>query len=236
MSLIIGIIVLVLIVSGIFFGTFYYIYYYREIKDLSNINGICLTFDDGPHPIFTPQILDILKSHNIKATFFLIGQAAKKYPEIVKRIYEEGHSIGNHSWSHNLLLWGSYRKIYQEVVTVQNFLKEKHGICPKYFRPPYGVTGPSLKKVLEQEHLKIIYWTCSMLDWKPHHSKALRNRFLNYLNKSTVYLMHDGVIDSSLKTRQATVDILNEVIPIATNQGFRFLSLDEATSTDLDQQ
>src|SRR5690554_6620522 len=128
-------------------------------------NYISITFDDGPNPEFTPKVLLLLKKNKAKATFFLIGENAKKHPEIVRQIIEDGHTIGNHSCSHpkNFGFFSS-EKVVAEVKQTNSILKKIAGKEVKMFRPPFGVTNPNIKKALKNTGHFSIGWSKRSFD------------------------------------------------------------------------
>ena len=107
---------------------------------------VVLTFDDGPSPIWTPKILDELKSENIKATFFMIGHHVQKYPEIAKRVVEEGHTVGNHGYAHSVMLYYTPAEIEEEIKYTEHVIREITGFTTKYFRPPKAWLRQTIKK------------------------------------------------------------------------------------------
>lgn len=124
-----------------------------------------LTFDDGPDDRYTLQILDILKKYNVKATFFLIGQKAKAHPDVVKRIVQEGHAIGNHTWSHPDLDKIGTVKVMEEISKTQDELASIIGYRPTLFRPPYGAVNPADLQAISDMGLSIVNWSVDTRDW-----------------------------------------------------------------------
>jgi hypothetical protein len=137
-------------------------YFFKTIKGKEYFNnkpGILFRFDDGPDPVYTPRILDILKAESVKALFAITGENAKKYPGIVKRIHEENHIIGNHTYSHpyNILLL-SYKKIFGEISKTKEIIKEITGEYPVFFSPPMGQKNPIIGKVIRSPNLEPVMW------------------------------------------------------------------------------
>jgi peptidoglycan/xylan/chitin deacetylase (PgdA/CDA1 family) len=164
---------------------------FRIYKKGMQDGAIALTFDDGPDPLYTPQLLDTLKKHQVKATFFIVGAKAKKYPDIVKRIYEEGHEIGMHNYRHSsnwivfppLLQWGLRKseKVIEQII----------GQRPVYYRPPWGhfniCTLPLQKKY------KTIMWTDILGDWNENIGVIeLFHRLKNSLKNGAIVVLHDS--------------------------------------------
>ena len=181
-------------------------------------NKIYLTFDDGPIPSVTEWVLDVLKSENIKATFFCIGDNIKKYPEIYKRILTEGHQIGNHTFNH-LNGWKTKTNYY-----IENFklcetehlkLNPKHSFL---FRPPYGKIKPSQSKEIRQLGYKMIMWDVLSYDFNQNISEeeCLKNVISNTAQGSII-VFHD-----SLKAEKNLKYALPKAIQILKNKGFTF--------------
>ncbi|WP_051309147.1 polysaccharide deacetylase family protein [Desulfogranum japonicum] len=152
---------------------------------------IALTFDDGPSPLSTPVVLKLLARHNLTATFFLIGKKAQQYPEIVKEILRQGHSIGNHSWNHDYtLMLRTQRTIASEVRKTQYVLSQL-GSRPVFFRPPVGITGPRLTKVLVREQLTAVSANCRAYDRGNRTVRALAAKITRCLQPGCIILLHD---------------------------------------------
>ncbi len=166
---------------------------------------ISITFDDGPHLDFTPKVLSLLKTHNAKATFFLIGKNAEKHPEIVHQIIDEGHSIGNHSYSHSKNFgFFSSEKVVAELNRTNSVLKEITGKEIKLFRPPFGVTNPNIKKALKNTEHSSIGWSKRSLDTTNLSEEKILKRITSNLKKGDIILLHD----SSSKT----VSVLEQLL------------------------
>ncbi len=160
-------------------------------KSQAGSKGIALTFDDGPTPETTSKILELLTSHNMKATFFVIGEKAKKYPELIRKILEAGHTIGNHSWKHDsLLMLRSQKKLHIDIHKCQQLLSS-FGIRPLLFRPPVGITNPLLNKVLQKENLQTVTFSCRAFDGGNRKIASLAERILKKLKTGDILLLHD---------------------------------------------
>lgn len=153
--------------------------------------AVALTFDDGPSPEFTPFVLKLLKAHNFKATFFVIGKRAERYPELIKDILAAGHTIGNHSWKHdNLLMLRSKKTLADDIGRSQQIL-HSHGVCPLVFRPPAGISNPRLKTVLEEYKMKMLTFSCRAFDGGNKKIDNLSGRILTKLQPGNIILLHD---------------------------------------------
>ncbi len=160
-------------------------------KSQKGSKGIALTFDDGPSPETTPQILALLGSYNYQATFFVIGEKAKKYPELVQDILAAGHTIGNHSWNHDsFLMMRSQKNLHKDIQKSQAHLAG-FGIIPLLFRPPVGITNPLLKSVLQTENLQAVTFSCRAFDGGNRRITNLANKILKKIRPGDILLLHD---------------------------------------------
>lgn len=154
-------------------------------------NKIILTFDDGPDPVKTPQILAHLQQHNKKAVFFVVGEKALQYPYIIKMIYNDGHQIGNHSWSHNWLPGKSYKQILADLKRCQDVIHSIVGESPRYARPPYGQKDYKYYKALQVLNLSCVLWSYNLRDYYKTPTRVLSRR-LNLVTQGNIILAHDG--------------------------------------------
>jgi peptidoglycan-N-acetylglucosamine deacetylase len=152
---------------------------------------IALTFDDGPLPPYSQQILDLLQSRKAKATFFVCGKDAEQHPEILRRICSEGHTIGNHTWSHPYLYFMTRAKCAEEIGRTQRVIQQTTGITPRFFRPPYGARWFGLYPVLRERGLHLVQWSASGDDWKLG-AEAIVSSVCAGLRPGAVILLHDG--------------------------------------------
>jgi len=186
---------------------------------------VLLTFDDGPSVPYTGQILDILRAEGVKATFFLCGSAAERYPELVRRIRDEGHEIGNHTWSHPYLYLAGRAEMAAEIDRTQDALERITGTRPVWFRPPFGVRGFALRGVLEERGMKMMLWSDRGHDGALD-AAGITATTLAQLHPGAIVLLHDGfeAKDPALVDRSATVSALPSIIAGARAAGYRFPS------------
>ncbi|HVO64910.1 MAG TPA: polysaccharide deacetylase family protein [Syntrophales bacterium] len=152
---------------------------------------VSVTFDDGPDPETTRHILQLLDRHAAKATFFVTGEKAAKYGDLIAEILARGHDIGNHSYRHDpFLMLRCSEKLYTEIESTQALLKQ-FGISPAAFRPPVGITNPRLAEVLFQQGLYCVTFTCRANDFGNRYIKKLSDRILNKVKPDDVILLHD---------------------------------------------
>jgi len=160
-------------------------------RGVSNKNAVALTFDDGPDPLVTPQVLQLLLKHRIKATFFVTGKKAAEHPELIKEILLHGHAIGNHSYIHdNLLMFRRTKTIAGEIKSAQNVLKD-FGIVPLAFRPPVGITGPRLRPALLNSGMIIVNYSCRACDGGNRWIKNLSKKILKRIRPGDIVVLHD---------------------------------------------
>ncbi|MDR0763451.1 MAG: polysaccharide deacetylase family protein [Bacteroidales bacterium] len=157
---------------------------------------ILITFDDGPDPVQTPKVLDVLRRHNVKAMFFLIGENAEKYPDITRRIAAEGHLTGNHTYSHQgKFPIFSANKMKEELEKTDKILQEITGASVKFFRPPFGITNARISRVIRNRGYKVIGWNIRSYDTSLTQEKALK-RITHFIKPSAIILLHDRLPDS----------------------------------------
>lgn len=177
---------------------------------------IALTFDDGPSAEYTPKLLDGLKERGVHATFFLMGKCIEGQEDLVKRMSQEGHLIGNHTYSHVQLSKVSQAEAKREIEKTSNLIYEVTGTYPMYLRPPFG----GWKKDLELAVTMIpVFWTIDTLDWKSQNVDAIMKKVEGQVEDGSIILMHDEFA-SSVEAALKIVDLLAE-------KGFAFVTVDE---------
>lgn len=181
---------------------------------------IAITFDDGPMKEFTPKVLDILKEWNVPASFFVIGKNIQGNEEILKRADSEGHLIGNHSYSHTY--WfslNSSETILNDLKHCDEEIFRVTGKNPKFFRPPYGVINPMVKKAIQKGNYDSIGWSIRTYDTNAKTREGLLKKSLKYLSNGDVILFHDW--------GQHTIGILSDFIKEVRSRGFEIVRADE---------
>lgn len=157
----------------------------------SRERGVVLTFDDGPDPVSTLIILELLSQYDLTATFFVVGVRAARYPELIQEILDQGHTIGNHSWDHDYaLMLRSPATLDYNIRKTQNLL-EQQGIIPRIFRPPMGITGSRLGRVLERQNLLAVNYSCRALDRGNRQVMNLSSKVLKRLRPGDIIMLHD---------------------------------------------
>lgn len=184
-----------------------------------NAKVIYLTFDDGPWVTYTQQILDILAEHDAKATFFVVGEMAQQHMGLIKKEYEAGHAVGNHTWNHADLTTLSDAGIHEDLLSVGKLLGEYGAPC---MRPPYGSTNDRVRAITKEAGYRTVLWTDWAVDWEQPPVPQL----MNYLKEATEgrppgppanILLHDGGGD-----RPNTVEAVRQMIPKWIKQGYTF--------------
>ncbi|MEM6609600.1 MAG: polysaccharide deacetylase family protein [Pseudomonadota bacterium] len=158
----------------------------------SGRRAVALTFDDGPHPTLTPQLLDILAAYGARATFYVIGRNAARYPDILRRIAAEGHEIGNHTWSHPSLFGLGDRAMLSELERTNAAVRAAVGFDPQNVRPPYGNMYPRQSQVVfDALGMTTVLWSIDPLDWQRPGAGVVANRILSASHAGAVVLSHD---------------------------------------------
>ena len=184
--------------------------------------GLALSFDDGPDPLLTPKLLDVLDQHGAKASFFLIGHMAEAHPEVVQQIVAKGHTIGNHSFSHEKnLTWMSSSALDADIARCSAVLQNITGKAVAWFRPPFGVTTPRYARVLRQQKLQSIGWSLRSLDTTMTRKEEVLKRVLPQLAHGRIVLFHD--------TCAHTIEALPEIFAHCSQKGIDIVSIDAMT-------
>jgi peptidoglycan/xylan/chitin deacetylase (PgdA/CDA1 family) len=188
-----------------------------------DMKQVALTFDDGPDTKVTPQILDILKREDVKATFFIVGSRAKAHPEMVRRIVSEGHAVGNHSWSHPDFANISADQAVKQIRDTQDELASIIGYRPTIFRPPYGALNKEDGKAITAMGINIIDWSVDTMDWSGIPTKNILNLVHKELKPGGIILQHCA---GGKKDHLAnTVKALSILIPELRKQGYTFVTV-----------
>lgn len=178
---------------------------------------VALTFDDGPSPIYTPQILTILKENGIKATFFMVGSNARLYPEIVKMVLAEGHAIGSHSLTHPKLTQLNDAQLYKEVATPQDIIYKITGKKPVCLRYPFGMSNEHVRAVIRSQGMQPVPMGFNSFDYDRPGVDKIVSQVVNNLYSGQVILLHDGY-----DKREQTVKALPRIIEAVKEKGLGF--------------
>ena len=177
---------------------------------------IALTFDDGPHPYYTEQLLDGLKERGVVATFFVTGEHAELHPDIIKRMQEEGHLIGNHTYSHIQLTKANREGFKEELIRTNEIINGITGEEVIFVRPPYGTWEKSLESEL---NMFPVLWNIDPLDWCSNSADSIERKILSKAEENAIILMHD----SYAPTVTAALYVIDEL----QKQGYEFVTVDE---------
>lgn len=193
------------------------------VPNRSRVDGarcVALTFDDGPDPLYTPKLLDLLREKNVKATFFVVGKRADRHPEIVQRAWAEGHLVGNHTWSHYpLFCFLTPGRLRGEIERGTESIRRSCGSRPRFFRSPVGLRHPLLAPYLEDAGLEYVSWSFRTLDTFTTNSSVLAHRILNKASSGDIILLHDRLPRGT----DAMLEALPRVIDELRERGFEFV-------------
>lgn len=159
---------------------------------------LALTFDDGPNPAWTPQLLDLLAANNVRATFFMVGRFAEAEKPLARRVVEAGHLIGNHSWSHPNLARTAAGRVREELRRTSDMLAQITGQPIRYFRPPYGARRPVVLRVAREMNMVPVLWNAMTSDWKEPSADLITKRLMKKIARNersgwaTTIVLHDG--------------------------------------------
>ncbi len=182
--------------------------------------NIYLTFDDGPHPEATQSVIEVLDKNKIKATFFLIGKNIIKYPNLVSTLVSEGHTIANHSYSHNRVTSLFFSKLKNEVKNTDELLLSHSKSRVKLYRPPYGFFNWNTKKVATQLDYKVCMWTLLSGDFLGWNKDKIIDYTINNITNGSIIVFHDNE-----KTKNEISQTLQEIIPRLVDMGYKFSTL-----------
>jgi peptidoglycan/xylan/chitin deacetylase (PgdA/CDA1 family) len=188
---------------------------------------VALTFDDGPYPPYTEQLLDVLKEYHVPATFFLIGKNVEKYPELVKRISMEGHQLGNHTYHHIDLLKVDRKVIAEEVDLTNQAIVAATGTMPHLMRPPHGFRDPVVLEIMGERGLKVVEWSVMSRDWLNPGVDVIVERTVSKVKNGSIVLLHDGDGVASQASRMQSVEAARSIIQRLLAQGYTFVTVDE---------
>lgn len=185
-----------------------------------NMISVNLTFDDGPHPEYTRQILDLLDDGNHKATFFCVGSLISKQIELAREIVDRGHSLGNHSFSHKSCDAISYRSLYSEYASTKSIIESITRQPCRILRPPYGDTNFALKILSRITGQRLVYWSNDPCDWEsPITSEIIFSRIVPTLKANDTILLHDWVFDNpKSRDRTPTIEALKYLVAYMNNR------------------
>jgi peptidoglycan/xylan/chitin deacetylase (PgdA/CDA1 family) len=192
-----------------------------------NVDGpyIAMTFDDGPHAENTPRLLDMLKQRKLKATFFVVGQCAAEFPQIMKRIVAEGHEVASHSWSHPNLAKMGEGSVSEQLQKTHDIIEQTTGAPPKVMRPPYGSFTTNQRAWAHKKWgYKTIMWDVDPLDWKIRNASRVHSAIVQRAVPGSIILAHD--------IHKTTVDAMPQTFDDLLEKGFKFVTVSELLAMD----
>lgn len=183
---------------------------------------VALTFDDGPDPRYTPDVLNIMAQNQVKATFFVIGKSAERFPGLVEQAVMEGHEIENHTYSHPDLDKSEMISTYEELDRCEQIITKLAGRRPEYFRPPKRLYNNEVIKTAELNDYQVILWTVGMEKQSDRNADDVVNRVMKKIEPGAIILAHDGTLD-----RRLTVEALPVLLKKLQEKGYRLVTLKE---------
>jgi peptidoglycan-N-acetylglucosamine deacetylase len=197
---------------------------------------IALTFDDGPNPEYTPLLLTRLAEYRVSATFFLIGRNLKRHPEIGRRIVQEGHEVGNHTYNHGILPLLSNSSVRNELASTHQLFADLLNVQPAFFRPPFGLlTRRGLDEVERFAYRAVVGDVFPLDTARPSHETIAR-RVLRRARPGSIIILHDGYVWRFDRDKSQTVRALDGLIPALREQGYEFVTLSHLVSAQTEQQ
>lgn len=221
----------VLLVALLLLGTLYpattsakYTTLVQEKQGKTKAKLVALTFDDGPDPLYTKEIMAVLKQYQIPATFFVVGEIAKEHPEILRQEVAEGHELANHTYTHIKMLdmaqAPDQKEMLQEISATNDFLESITGKKIKFFRPPWGKYTPEQQELIQSLGMEIVLWNICVENSHATTPEKMADRVIKAAKPNMIILAHDGRLD-----RSRTVAALPLIIESLQNQNYTFVTL-----------
>lgn len=186
---------------------------------------IALTYDDGPNDPHTLRLLEVLAKHSTEATFFLIGRYVRRRPDIAREIANAGHAIGNHTFTHPLLIFKSEAEIRQELLSCRHALQDAIGQDSNLFRPPYGGRRPAVLRLARELGLEPIMWNVTGYDWNAPPASVIEEKVVKQMRGGDVILLHDGGHREMGADRSQTVLATERLLTHFKSEGYRFVTI-----------
>lgn len=201
------------------------------VQGESHRKVVALTFDDGPNPPYTDQMLDILKQHNVKATFFMVGSHVDLYPATARRIAMEGHAIGNHTYHHYDLLKLSHERVKEEIELCSKAIERATGVKTDLLRPPHGFRDTVVVEAANDKGMRLIEWSVMARDWKAPDAETIVKRTVKNVHNGAIILLHDGDGNLSSADRGLVTEALPALIVQLKALGYEFVTVPELLQT-----
>lgn len=197
----------------------------RPIASVAGERAVALTFDDGPNPEATPRILDALASRGVTATFFVLGRHADAWPELVKRVADEGHVIGNHGWFHRKLHVRAPRYVRRDLTMGTESIARAAGVRPRLFRAPHGFRSPWVSSIASSLGQKTVGWSRGVWDSARPGVDAIVRRTVDGTRPGRIMLLHDGDGYDMYGDRSQTAAAVPRIVDELLEQGYRFVTI-----------
>jgi peptidoglycan/xylan/chitin deacetylase (PgdA/CDA1 family) len=201
--------------------------YGATFNGLPGTRKLALTYDDGPNDPYTPQLLDVLARHQVRATFFMIGRRVMMRPEIARAVAAAGHEIANHTYTHPNLIFCSGVQVKEQIAACEHALEHVVGPHSRWFRPPYGGRRPDVLRACRRAGLVPVLWRASSHDWSLPTAEAIERKVLRQIRGGDVILMHDGGDQELGADRSKTIKATDALIPRLRSEGYEFVTVGE---------
>ncbi|MCU1303027.1 MAG: polysaccharide deacetylase family protein [Candidatus Sulfotelmatobacter sp.] len=195
---------------------------------------LALTYDDGPNDPHTLRLLEVLATHDVKATFFLIGRYVQQHPEIARAIAQAGHVVGNHTFTHPWLVFQSEAVIRQELTQCRSALQDAIGKHSNLFRPPFGARRPAVMRVARELGLEPIMWNVTGYDWNAPPADIIERKVSNQIRGGDVILLHDGGHKHIGADRSQTLIATDHLIARFKPEGYKFVTIPQMADDEED--
>jgi peptidoglycan/xylan/chitin deacetylase (PgdA/CDA1 family) len=193
---------------------------------------IALTYDDGPNDPHTLRLLEVLAKHGVHSTFFLIGRYVQQHPEIAREIVQAGHVVGNHTFTHPLLIFKSEAEIRQELSGCRVVLQDAIGELSNLFRPPFGGRRPAVLRVARELGLEPVMWNVTGYDWNASPAEVIERKAAKQIRGGDVVLLHDGGHRHMGADRSQTVIATDHLIARYQAEGYKFVTVSQMMQND----
>ncbi len=201
--------------------------YGRSFLGVPGSKLLALTYDDGPNDAHTPALLDILAQHGAKATFFLIGRYAAQRPDLVRRIRQEGHAIGNHTFSHPLLIFASAARLQRELDDADKAIADAAGPHDGLFRPPFGGRRPGTFAMVRARGMTPVMWSVTCFDWNARSADPIERHAVRGIRGGDIILLHDGSHVRMGADRSATLEATARLLRRYPAEDYQFVTIPE---------
>lgn len=194
-----------------------------------SVKAVALTFDDGPSPTWTPKILEALRKAKAKATFFMLGEHAEKYPDVARQVVKEGHEVGNHTYDHHVLLYYTPQELEDEIKKAERVIKEVTGYTTRLIRPPKAWLTDKEKKQIAELGYKVVLWSLNSKDWVTFDDMYIRKYILRHVQPGDIILFHDsgGTFSTEGGDRHETVGAIPRLVEQLRERGYEIVTVSE---------